>query len=161
MEAVAIRDEMREGKSESLSRKRKISLLSALGLVDFSLISLYHLGLIKKLPDLPGKIFDTNMVNASKKAYMMGVPDGPVTLVSYALNILMAGAGGTEKTGRSKIFDVILAGSVIGGAVGGVYYLNDMIRNQKKACIYCLIGAALNFAMLPLAIKEIKGKIHR
>jgi uncharacterized membrane protein len=161
MEAVAIRDEMREGKSESLSRKRKISLLSALGLVDFSLISLYQLGLIKKLPDLPGKIFDTNMVNASKKAYMMGVPDGPVTLVSYTLNILMAGAGGTEKTGRSKIFDVILAGSVMGGAVGGVYYLNDMIRNQKKACIYCLIGAALNFAMLPLAIKEIKGKIHR
>lgn len=86
----------------------------------------------------------------------MGVPDGPITLVTYAFNILMAGAGGTKKTGRSKIFDFFLAGSVIGGAAGGIYYLNDMIRNQKKACLYCIAGAALNFAMVPLAIKELK-----
>jgi uncharacterized membrane protein len=158
METEAIRNVLREGTSKSLSRKRKIALLSAFGLIDFSIISLYQLGVIKKLPDLPWRIFDSNMVNASKTAYMMGVPDGPITLMSYALNLTMVGAGGTESTGRSKLFDVVLAGSVIGGALGGAYYLNDMIRNQKKACVYCLIGAALNFAMVPLVIKEIRNK---
>lgn len=157
MDTLEIRNELRESDSVSLNRKRNIAFLSVIGLVDFSVISLYQLGFIKKLPDLPFKIFDSNKVNASKEAYIMGVPDGPITLVSYAANILFAGAGGTRKTGRSKIFDILLAGSVIGGALGGAYYLNDMIFNQKKVCLYCVVGAALNFAMVSPVIKELRS----
>ena len=42
------------------------------GLVDFSYISLFQMGFIKSMPDLPGKIFDSNAVNSSKDARAAG-----------------------------------------------------------------------------------------
>jgi len=53
MKAKAIRKQLLKGSSEDLERRRKIIALSALGLLDFSIISLYQTGIIKKLPDLP------------------------------------------------------------------------------------------------------------
>lgn len=156
MDAKAIRKELRNGKSESLHRRRLIALLSAAGAVNFSIISLYQMGVIKKLPDLPGRIFDSNKVNASKKAYMFGVPDGTLGLGMYAANMMLASAKGSRRTGRSPWLDFVLAGAVVASVGGTLDYLYDMFFKQKKACPYCLTGAALNFAMLPLALREAK-----
>lgn len=145
--------------SESRKRKRLISFLSALGVVDFSIISLYQLGIIKKLPDLPFKIFDSNKVNASKEARIFGVPDGPISLVGYVATIVFAAGGEGASPRKVKFSNYALAATVLASAAGAAYYLNDMVRNQKKACIYCLIGAAINFAMVPLVYKELKGKV--
>ncbi|MFZ6013754.1 MAG: vitamin K epoxide reductase, partial [Bacteroidota bacterium] len=73
MNAVAIRDALRDKQSDDLDRRRKIITLSAIGLLDFSIISLYQTGVIKKLPDFRLPIFDSNKVNASKEAYQFGV----------------------------------------------------------------------------------------
>jgi uncharacterized membrane protein len=154
MNAKAIRRELRKGKSESLDRRRQIALLSAIGVADMGIISLYQIGVIRKLPDLPGNIFDSNKVNASKSAYVMGLPDGPVSLGLYALNMILASAKGSHRTGRSPWLDFLLAGAVIGSVSGTVTYLYEMIFKQKKACPYCLVAAGLNFAMLPLVFKE-------
>jgi len=70
MKPKAIKQALRAGTSEYLER-RKIIVLSASGLVDFSIISLYQTGVIKKLPDLPYAIFGSNKVNASPDAYGM------------------------------------------------------------------------------------------
>jgi uncharacterized membrane protein len=156
MNVNQIRQALREEQSDSITRKRKIALLSALGVLDFSIISLYQLGYIRSLPDLPGKVFDSDYVNASEDAYMMGMPDGPLGLGLYALNLVFASAGGTEHTGRPKIFDFLLAGSIAASAGGAVHYLFNMITKQKKACVYCIAGAALNFAMIPLIYPEIR-----
>ena len=152
MDARTIRGELRYGDSRSLRRRRWISLLSALGAVDFAIISLYQLGVIRHLPDPPGRIFDSDHVNASDKAYALGIPDGTLGLGLYALTLILAGAGGDVRGGRSGIFDVLLGGAVIAGAAGAAHYLYDMIRNQRRACPYCLFGAATHFAMLPFAI---------
>jgi hypothetical protein len=77
MNVMAIRNVLRIGSSEDLDRRSKILCLSAIGLVDFSIISLYQTGVIKKLPDIPLPIFDSNKVNAAESAYQFGVPDGP------------------------------------------------------------------------------------
>ena len=156
MDAKAIRRELRKGKSDSLKRRRQIALLSAIGAADMGVVSLYQMGVIKKLPDLPGAIFDSNKVNASKSAYVMGLPDGPVSLGMYALNLILASAKGSHRTGRSPWFDFLLAGAVLGSAAGTVAYLSDMFFKQKKACPYCLVAAGLNFAMLPLVLQEAK-----
>lgn len=154
MNVKAIRKELRKGKSESLHRRRQIALLSAIGAVDFSIISLYQVGVIRSLPDLPGKIFDSNKVNASQSAYQMGLPDGPVSLGMYALNMILASAKGSHRTGRSPWYDFLLAGAVLASVGGTVTYLYDMAFKQKKVCPYCLVGAGVNFAMLPLVLKE-------
>ena len=150
---------LRDKQSPSLTRRRNIALLAALGLIDFSIISLYQTGVIRSLPDLPGKVFDSNAVNASEEAYQFGLPDGPISAGIYALNMMLATYKGDAQSGRPRWADVALAGSVLVNSVGAALYLKNMITVQKKACIYCLMGAALNFIMTPLAVAELKDRL--
>ncbi|MEX2336709.1 MAG: vitamin K epoxide reductase family protein [Fulvivirga sp.] len=127
--------------------RRDIVLLSAIGLLDFVPISLYQLGIIRHLPDLPGKLFDSDKVNASKEAQVAGIPDGPVSLLMYAANLVLATAALKRKKKRN-VFDYLLAGNALGQAAGGAYYLYNMATVQKKICPYCVTGALINFATL-------------
>lgn len=159
MNAKDIRDRLREGENKSLSRRRRIALLSAIGLTDFNFISLYQMGFIRRLPDLPGKIFDSNKVNASKHAYGMGLPDGPVSSGVYSLIMILASYKGDKKSGRPLWADLALAGTVFFNAVGAIQYTKNMITEQEKACPYCITGALVNFAMVPLIVADLKDKI--
>ena len=161
MNITAIRQQLRQGQSASLKRRRKIALLSILGILDFIPISLYQLGIIRHMPDLPGKIFDSDKANGSKDAYVMGVPDGPISLVLYALNIVLASVGGSRKSGRHPIFDLLLGGAILGSVIGGISYMYNMIFKQQKACIYCITGALLNLAMLRSLIPEVRKSLNQ
>lgn len=142
--------EIRARKGKAAEHRREIALLSAIGLVDFVPISLYQLGIIRHLPDFPGKIFDSDKINASKEAQIVGLPDGTVSLLMYAANLVLAGAA-MKKKKRGNIFDYFLAVNSLGQAGGGAFYLFNMVKVQKKICPYCVTGALLNFAtLLPL-----------
>jgi uncharacterized membrane protein len=151
MNPTAIRDALRTGHNEDLDARRKVILLSALGLIDFSIISLYQTGVIKHLPDIPHPLFDSDKVNASEDAYMFGAPDGPISAVAYAATMVLASAGGDENTGREPVLDVALGATVAGNAVGAVFYLYKMIFVQKRICLYCVTGAAINIASAVIA----------
>lgn len=138
---------IRKSASAKADYRRQIAALSAAGLLDFTVISLYQLGVIKKLPDLPGPLFDSNKVNASKDAQVAGLPDAPVSLALYAANLVLA-SGAIRSKKRGNAFDWLLAGSLVGQAAGGAYYLYNMTTVQKKVCLYCVTGALLNFATL-------------
>lgn len=161
MNALAIRNELRNNDSDVMDKRRTIILLSALGLVDFSVISLYQTGIIEKLPDLPFAIFDSNKVNASKEAYQFGVPDGPVSAVAYAAIMVLAAAGGSEASGRKPVVDSLLGATIAGNTAGAVYYLHDMIFKQKKICLYCLAGAAINIASAVIAAPLVKRSVKQ
>ena len=160
MRAAAIRHELLTGKDEDLERRRRIATLSALGLVDFAIISLYQSGVIKRLPELPFNVFDSNKINAAPEAYQMGAPDAAISAWIYASNMVLATAGGTEASGRKPIFDLLLGSAIAGNAAGALYYLYDMTFKQKKICPYCIGGAAINIAsaiiVAPLVLKAIK-----
>lgn len=128
-------------------QRRKIALLSAIGLVDFVPISLYQLGLIKHLPEFPGKVFDSDYVNASKEAQVVGVADGPLSLLMYAANMLLVTMA-LKKKKKRNIFDYFLAANSVGQAAGGAYYLYNMATVQKRICPYCVTGALINFVTL-------------
>jgi uncharacterized membrane protein len=136
MDAIAIRNGLRNGSSVDLDKWRKVILLSALGLIDFSIISLYQTGIIKHLPDLPYAFFDSDKVNASEDAYRFGAPDAPVSAMAYAMSIVLASAGGSENVHRKPVFDLALGATLAGNAIGALYYLYKMIFKQKKICLY-------------------------
>src|SRR3954447_1721925 len=161
MNALAIRNELRNNDSENMTDRRKIIWLSALGLVDFSAISLYQTGVIEKLPDLPFPIFDSNKVNASKEAYQFGVPDGPVSAVMYAATMVLAAASGSEQSGRKPVFDTLLGTTILGNTAGAIYYLYDMAFKQKKICLYCIAGAAINIASAVIVAPLVKRSIRQ
>ncbi|MBF8965478.1 vitamin K epoxide reductase family protein [Pontibacter sp. FD36] len=148
-------DKVRADKSERTEHRRDIAALAAAGLADFSLISLLQMGYFKKLPDIPGEAFDTVKVNTSNDAIILGMPDGVISLGAYAATMFLAMAGSRFKK-RSRLLDLALGGIVLGQAVGAAQYLYKMAFVQKKVCIYCVAGAAINFASLKPAYNLIK-----
>lgn len=169
---------MQNGEPAWPRRRRLIRILAALGAVDFSIISLYQLEWIRHLPDPSGKLFDSDGVNASPTAYALGVPDGLLGLGLFAAVLVLvsqraeastlqalraraltgrralAGAGELALPApgeRPPALDLALGGAAAAGALGAAYYLYDMAFHQKKACAYCLVGAAINFGLLALA----------
>lgn len=160
MNISSVRHQLRKGKSKSLRRRRTIALLSVFGILDFIVISLYQIGVIRHMPDVPGKIFDSDKANGSKDAYVMGVPDGPISLFLYALNIVLASAGGSRTSGRHPIFDILSGGVIFGSVLGGIHYMLNMIFKQQKACVYCIFGALLNFAMIPPLMPELRKSLR-
>lgn len=128
--------------------------------LDFSIISLYQIGFIRHLPDFPGKIFDSDKVNASNRAYQMGLPDGPVSLGMYSANLMLASWKGSEKSGRPLIADVALAGTVLANAIGATFYMKNMIKKQQEACPYCIFGALVNFATVPFVAANLWDKMN-
>lgn len=140
-----------------VGNKRSIALLSGIGLLTFVPISLYQLGIIRHLPDFPGKLFDSDFVNASKEAQVAGIPDGPVSLLMYAANLVLVGEA-IKKRKKRNVFDYLLAGNVLGQAAGGAYYLYNMATVQKKICPYCVVGALINFASLVPLYRVLKGE---
>jgi uncharacterized membrane protein len=157
----AISRTLRTDRNPALRSKRRIVALSALGLLDFSIISLYQTGVIKHLPDLPGKLFDSDYVNASDEAYQLGAPDAPISAVIYGLTMVLATVGGTEKTGRHPAFDLLLGTALLANAGGAANYLVNMVTKQKKVCLYCVAGAAINFASLAVAWPDIRDGVRR
>ena len=156
MDAAAISSVMRMEDSDDLRRRRKVIALSAVGLIDFSIISLYQTGIIKKLPDIPHHLFDSNKVNASKEAYQFGVPDGPIGATTYGLIMTLAAIAGDKRTGRRPWSDLLLGAVVAGNFAGAAYYLYDMALNQKKVCIYCVAGAFINIASAVIIAPNVK-----
>lgn len=140
-------DQIRKDTSEATQCRRDIAALAALGLVDFSLISLFQLGYIRHLPDVPGKVFDTEKVNSSKDAVLFGLPDGVVSLGAYTATIGLAVAA-TRFKKPSRVLDVAMGAVLLGQAAGAAQYLYNMTAVQKKVCVYCVAGAVINFAAL-------------
>ena len=157
----ALSRSLRTGNTPSLRRKRKVVWLSALGLLDFSIISLYQTGVIKHLPDLSGSRFDSDSVNASDEAYQLGAPDAPISAVVFALNMVLATAGGTSRTGRPPAIDLLMGASLAANAGGAANYLVNMAVKQKKVCLYCVTGAAISFASLAIAWPDVRDSFRK
>lgn len=146
-EQTTLVDRIRQDSSEATEIRRKIAAFAALGMIDFSMISLFQMGYIKKLPDLPGKIFDSEKVNTAKEAVLLGVPDGVVSIGGYAATMILAMAASRYKK-QSRLLDVALGGVLLGQAAGAAQYMVNMTTKQKKICVYCVAGALLNFTSL-------------
>ena len=66
MKPKEIRDTLRHEESEDIERRRKLVALSVAGLADFNIISLLQSGVVRRLPDIPYPIFDTNALTRPK-----------------------------------------------------------------------------------------------
>lgn len=147
--------------SISLRRRRAIVALCALGLVDFAIISLYQVGVMRHLPDLPSRYFDSDRVNRSHKAFALGGPDGPFGALQYASQMVLASYGGTRASGRPRWLNWALAATGVAGAAAGLDYLRDMLFRQKRACPYCIVGACLNFGVAYLSCAEARSSVRQ
>jgi uncharacterized membrane protein len=115
-------------------------------------------GVIKHLPDPPGN-FDSDKVNSSDTAYRFGLPDGPISLASLALNIPIAAFGGAERVREHPWLSMFAAGKALAEAVAASWYFYQMPAKEKAWCGYCVSGALSNLAIAALTIPEARTAI--
>lgn len=111
-----------------------------------SAVALRQMGMIRRLPELPG--FDSESVILSKTAFALGVPDGTLSAASFAVNLPLAAFGGTNRPRTLAIAATAKAG--IESAVS-LWYL----RQEKARCSYCWTAAAANFAIFALSLTDL------
>lgn len=153
-EARSLRRELQEDDSRGMWRRRAVIALSLVGMGAMTAVSLLQAGLVKHLPDPPLEGFDSDKVNSSETAYMLGVPDGTVSLASLAVNIPLAACGGAERARRDPLLPLLAAGKATVEAGIAGWYFYQMPAKEKAWCAYCIIGALANFGIAALTLPE-------
>jgi uncharacterized membrane protein len=152
-----VQKELTSGRGESLSARRRIAAIAAGLAADFALIGMRQYGVIRNLPDLPSRMFDSNAVITSPAAYPLGIPDSAIAVTGLGGIIALATARGSKHSGRGAWLDKLLAGAVTIGAAGATHYLYEMSVRQRRLCAYCLVGVAGFYAMVPALRRVLKG----
>lgn len=151
-----LRRELQSGETEGLRRRRAIIGLSLVGMAAMGAVSLLQTGIVKHLPDPPLPNFDSDKVNSSDVAYMLGVPDGTVSLASLAANIPLAAYGGGNRAAEAPWVPLFAAGKAAVEAVIAGWYFYQMPAREKAWCGYCVAGALANFGVFALTLPEAK-----
>lgn len=154
MKPQELREALTENDTADLKRRRKIIVLSLIGLGTAAAASLLQTGVVKHLPDPPIGNFDADKVIKSDEAYIFGIPDATVALTGLAANVPIAAFGGEDRASRQPFIPILAAGkSAIEAAFAG-WYFYQMPTKEKAWCGYCILGAAVYFSIFALTIPE-------
>ncbi len=82
--------------------------------------------------------------------------DGLIAILTLAVNIPLALAGGLDRQERRPWISV-LAG--IKGIIDGISYFFQMVFVEKKWCVYCIVGAIANTGIMLLTLSEVKDGV--
>ena len=151
-----LRRELQEGETEHIKLRRGIIGLSLIGMGAMAAVSLLQTGIVKHLPDPPINSFHSDEVNSSDTAYMLGVPDGPVSLASLAANIPIAAFGGINRAQERPWVPLFAAGKAAIEAVIASWYFYQMPAKERAWCGYCITGALANIGIFALTLPEAK-----
>ncbi|MGI8436890.1 MAG: vitamin K epoxide reductase family protein [Chthoniobacterales bacterium] len=93
-----------------LEERRSVIALSLTAIGCMGLIAAYQMGLIRRLPDLPGSWMDAEKVDASDEAYeKLSTPDAFIGLGSYAVTMGLAAMGGKNRATEMPLVPLALA----------------------------------------------------
>jgi uncharacterized membrane protein len=147
--------ELREGQSPDLTRRRWIIGLSIVGSAMAQVVSLYQTGIIKRLPDPPAPIFDSERVDASDYAYKrFQMPDGPAMLATYAITASLAAAGGMDRARQNPMLPIALAVKTLSDVATAVKLGQEEWSENKAFCAYCQTATVCSIASAALALPE-------
>lgn len=148
--------ELRRETTPDLTRRRWIIGLSLVGVAMAKMVSIYQTGIIKRLPDPPLPLIDSNKVDASTYAYKrMTAPDGLLMLVTYATTAALAGAGGKERARDQPWLPLGMGAKLIYDTVQVVRLTQEEWQENHALCFYCQLASLATFASLALAIPEV------
>jgi hypothetical protein len=147
--------QLREDVTPHLTRRRWILGLSMLGAAMGGIVSLYQMGIIKRLPDPPIPIFDSDKVDAAPYAYSrFNSPDGPIMLISYGITAWLAAMGGKNRARSMPIAPIMLGLKTITDTVVALELAREEYRDAKAFCAYCQIATVASAVSIALALPE-------
>jgi uncharacterized membrane protein len=159
---AALSWQLREASTPFLRERRGVIALSLVASAALSLISLYQMGLLKRLPEPRLPRFDAEKVNRSEEAYRwMETPDAFLGLGSYVATMTLAAMGGPKRAEQHPWLPLALAAKVgLDAALAGLQ-VTTQARKLHTYCTWCLLTSAASFASLPLVIPEALAALKR
>lgn len=108
-----------------------------------SAVSLYQMGILKHLSDPPLPSMNSDKVDASGEAYVLGsTPDSTLAIASYAVTLALAGMGPADRAEQTPWVALALAGKVVADAAGAILLTAEQVTKHKALCFYCVTAAA-------------------
>ena len=153
--------DLREGDSAALANRRGIVGLSFLSMASLGAVALFQLGVIRNLPEPPGRLWDASKVNGSAEAYSyFGVPDAFLGVASYAVTAALAAAGPDDRARTQPWLPIAMAGKTAVDAIQAAKLTVDSWTKYRAFCLFCLVAAGATIATLPLAWKEMQAALE-
>lgn len=135
-------EQLRNGDSDVLRRRRGIVGLSLVAVGAMGMISLYQTGIIAHLPEPPLPHLDADRVDASPEAYSRSAtPDGVLGVGSYALTMGLAAMAGKDRARTRPWIPLALASKVAFAAYQAGRLTVDQATKQNAFCFWCLLSA--------------------
>ncbi len=154
-QARALSHELRTGRDAHLQRRRGVVALSLLAAASMGVVTLYQMGIIRHLPELPLPKLDADKVDASAEAYAkLETPDAVLGLGSYAATMTLAAMGAADRARTQPWLPLALAAKVGFDVLQAGKLTVDQWTKHRAFCSWCLLAAAATFAMAPLVVPE-------
>jgi hypothetical protein len=154
--------ELRQGYTPSLKRRRGIIGLSLFACGVLGAVALYQTGILKKLPEPRGRLFDAARVNGSSQAYsLLATPDALLGLASYAITATLAGMGPENRARTHPWMALAMSLKLVADSVTAGKLTLDELKKFRTFSIWSLVAAAATWTALPLALPEAKAAYLR
>jgi uncharacterized membrane protein len=155
MEPRQLSTELRKGQNPDLTRRRFIVGLSFLGATMGEAVSMYQVGIIDELPDLPIPGIDSSRVDASDYAYRnLDTPDGFMMVANYSITALLAGAGGKNRAMQAPFLPIALAAKTLFDSILALRLARVEWKENEALCAYCQVATVCSLVSFALAIPE-------
>lgn len=155
MEPRQLSQELRLGEGDDLARRRWIVGLSVLGSAIGGVVGLYQTGIIRRLPDPPSDLFDSERVDASDYAYSrLNMPDAFLMMGTYAVTGALAGAGGKDRARDQPWLPIALAMKTAYDVYVNLKLAREEWQENGALCAYCQTATLASIASAALAVPE-------
>lgn len=147
--------QLRNGDAPELRRRRLVAGLGLAAAGSMGVITLYQLGIVKRLlePPLPG--LDAETVDGSAEAYRwLSTPDGALGLASYGATVALAAMGGRRRAEERPWIPLALLAKTSADAAFAAKLTVEQWTQHRAFCSWCLYAASASSAALPLAVPE-------
>lgn len=153
--AVRLSATLRHNRDPLLNNRRRVAGLALGSIGTLSVVALYQMGIIPKVPEPPLPGLDADKVDASGEAYnFFKTPDAFLGIASYAGTLILAGAGDADRATTRPWIVLAFAGKVAVDAVSAGFLTVEQVSRHRKICSWCLASAAMTFAMIPQVLPE-------
>ncbi len=160
--AERVSDDLRRHTGPFLDHRRRVAGLSLVASAAMGAVAAYQNGLVRHLPEPPLRILDADRVDASGEAYQLfKAPDAALGLASYAVTLVLAGAGTARRVDERPWLPLALAAKVAADAVGGLYLTAEQVSKHRRFCSWCLVASAASLAMVPQVLPEAGAALRR
>ena len=121
-------------------------------------VVLLQLRVIKKLPELPGRFFDSKQIVMSKSAHRFGIPDGLLGLGSYGVTLILLIAAKPS----NPLLRGMLRGKLLLDGTVAARKTRGQMKEFGRVCSWCLGAAIATAGVVYFARKAREAeRLHR